>query len=330
MIGASSTAELPLGGVLVTGGLGYLGGRVVAALAGRVGTQVRVLVHGDRPVPAGFPANVEIRRGEVRQREDLRGLCDGISYVVHLAGLDQAACRKSPADGLTVSGIGTLNVAEEAADAGVQRFLFVSSFHVYGEVPGDYLKEEMPLRPVTPYGIARAAGEAFARLVARQRGLSVAVLRLSNGYGPPAYPGTSCWSLLVNDLCEQAVRRGEIVLRGSGKDARDFVAMTDIVRALEFLATVSVSALGNGVVNIATGTVRTTLEVAECVQDLAARASGRQIPVRLGAESNAGPIPPSIDLTRARVLGFVPQVDFREEVQRTLAVAAGPLGEGNQ
>ena len=312
--------------ILVTGGLGYLGGRIVQTMASGQGAGVRVLARGTRPIPAGFPDGVKIRRGDVRDREGLRGVCDGISHVIHLAGLDQAACRKSPTDGLMVSGIGTLNMAEEAAISGVKRFLFVSSFHVYGNGCGDHLHEGMPLRPMNPYGVSRVAGEAYARMVARERGLSVVVLRLSNGYGPPAYPGTSCWGLVVNDLCRQAVRRGEIVLRGSGKDARDFVAVTDIVRALGLFVAAPAAALDDGVLNIGGDSIRTTLEVAECVQAVFAEMSGRRVPIRVGTGNGTKLLAPSVDISRARALGYIPQVDFREEVRRTLEAADGPLG----
>jgi len=128
-------------------------------------------------------------------------------------------------------------------------------------------------------------------------------------------------------LCRQAVRRGEIVLRGSGKDARDFVAVTDIVRALELFVAAPAAALGDGVLNIGGGGVRTTLEVAECVQAVFAEMSGRRVPIRVGTENGPRLLAPSVDISRARGLGYIPQVDFRKEVRRTLGAADGPLGE---
>src|SRR5574337_93549 len=313
--------------LLVTGGLGYLGGRIVQALAGRPEVRVRVLAHGGRPLPHGFPDAVEVRRGDVLEPASLRGICDGVTHVIHLAGLDQAACRKSPADALLVSGIGTLNVAEEAAAAGVRRFLFLSSIHVYGAASTDRLREEAPLRPANPYGVSRMAGEAFAGMVTRRRGMSAVVLRVSNGYGPPAYPGTTCWNLVVNDLCRQAVRRGEIVLRGAGTETRDFVAVTDIVRAIELLAAAPDARLGDGVFNIGGDRLWRILEIAECVREAFADISGRHVPIHLGAAASTEPPIPPVDISRARALGYAPSVDLRGEVRRTLEAAAGPLGE---
>jgi UDP-glucose 4-epimerase len=312
--------------ILITGGLGYVGGRIVAAMASRPGIGLRVLIHGSRPIPPGFPASVEVCRGDVRDPENLRGVCAGITHVVHLAGLDQAASRKFPTDALMVSGIGTWHLAEEAAGAGVERFLFLSTIHVYGEVSGDRLQETTAPFPTHPYAIARLAGEGFARQAAREHGLSVVILRVSNGYGPPAFPGTACWELVVNDVCRQAVRRGEIILRGGGKDARNFVAVTDVVRAIElFLGSHDTGP--NHVFNIGGENLRTVLEVAECARDAWADHTGHRVPIRLGNGPNPSKPAVSVDLSCARRIGYSPQVNFREEIQRTLIAAAGPLAE---
>ncbi len=313
--------------VLVTGGLGYLGGRIVQALAGRPDVAVRVLAHGARPLPSGFPPGVEVRRGDVLNPESLRGVCDGVSHVVHLAGLNQAASRKSPGDALAISGSGTLHLASEAAEAGAGRFLYVSSIHVYGAARTGRVSEEAPTVPVSWYGASRVVGELTAQMVGRDRGLSVVVLRLSNGYGPPAYPGTTCWELMVNDLCRQAARRGEIALRTSGTQLRDFVAVTDIVRAIDLFASAPDGVTGGGTFNVGSGRLHTVLSVAECVRDAFAEVSGRRIPIHVGAEAAAEPPMPHVDITRARAVGYVPEADLREELHRTLAAAAGPLGE---
>ncbi|MDA2928579.1 NAD(P)-dependent oxidoreductase [Acidobacteria bacterium AH-259-O06] len=313
--------------VLLTGGFGYLAGRVVQVFSAKPGVGLRVLVHDMEPTPPGFPDSVEIRRGDVRNPESIRGLCDGVTHVIHLAGLDQGACNRSPADGLMVSGMGTLQVAVEAAASGVNRFVFVSSIHVYGAARADRLCEETPLWPLTPYGVSRAAGEAFARMVAHQRGLSVAVLRLSNGFGPPAYPGTACWNLVVNDLCRQAARRGKIVLRGNGKETRDIVAVTDIVRAIGLFATVEDERLAEGTFNIGGERVWSILEIAECVRDTYAELSHRQVPLHVGTAMSLAPPMPNLDMNRACALGFVPRADMRNEIRLTLAAAEGPLGE---
>lgn len=153
------------------------------------------------------------------------------------------------------------------------------------------------------------------------------MLRVSNGYGPAAYPGTTCWNLVVNDLCRQAVRRGEIVLRGAGTETRDFVAVTDIVRAVEFFASIPDAMLGEGVFNIGGDRLRRILEIAECVREKFADISGRQVPIHLGAAAPLEAPTPPVDISRARALGYAPREDLRTEVRRTLEAAAGPLAD---
>lgn len=313
--------------VLITGGLGYVGGRLVAALAKRPDVQLRVLVHGDRRLPDRFPGAVEIRRGAVEDAAGMRGLCDGVTHVVHLAGLDPAACQRSPKEGLTVSGIGTLHLAEEAAAAGIARFLFISTVHVYGNVDAPRLQEDLPLRPVNPYGVSRVAGEAVARMVAVRRGLRVVVLRLANGFGPPAFPGTQAWRPIINDFCWRAVHQNEIVLRRSGKQLRDFVAVTDIVAAIELFVGLRDTELIADTFNIGSNRVRTLLELAEYVQDEYTQVSGRRVPIRTDTDVAPEPVMRHLDMTRAFSVGFTPRTDLREEIRRTLAAAAETQAE---
>jgi UDP-glucose 4-epimerase len=311
--------------VLVTGGAGYLGGRVVASLAPQLGVRVRVLVHGGAPLPEGFPGEVDVRRGDVREPAGLRGVCEDVTHVVHLAGLDQAACHVSPADGLAVSGIGTLNLAQEAAAAGVRRFLFISTFHVYGEVASARLDETVALKPANAYGVSRMAGEAFARMVGQQRGIEVVVLRLSNGYGPPAFPAIEPWRLAANDFCWQAVRLGKIVLRSSGRQQRNFVALSDVVAAVGHFLVLPSDRTGEGIFNIGSDRPRTLLEVAECARHEHGRLTGATVAIQTGADTSGERPMKHLDVTRAAAAGFSARTDLCDEIRQTLMAAAGPL-----
>jgi UDP-glucose 4-epimerase len=309
--------------ILITGGFGYIGGRVVEAFARRSDRQLRVFARGASPVPEGFPAGVAIHRGDVLDRATLVDACRGASHVVHLAGLDQSACQASPSTGLAVSGVGTLNVAEAAAAAGVTRLLFISTFHVYGDRVAHRLDEDTVLRPRTVYGVSRMAGEALALKTARDTGLDVVVLRLTNGYGPPAFPVTGAWQLAVNDFCRQAVQHQRIVLRRSGVQQRDFIAMSDVVDAIDHFLLWPRHQLEDALFNIGSNKLRTLLELATIVQHEYAGVSGRTAPIQTGVDDAPDAPTPPLAMDRAAAAGFVPRDDVHGEVRRILAVAGG-------
>lgn len=306
--------------VLITGAAGYLGQRLVASLATRPDVVVRALVHRSAPV---FPAGVEVVRGAVDERSALRGTCDGVTHVVHLAGLAQAACERDPREALSVSGAGTLNVVREAAGAGVRRVVYVSTYHVYGAADDRaMLHEDAPLRPLNMYGVSRVAGEACARLAGASGGMETLVLRLANGFGAPSEPGMEAWRLVVNDLCWRAVHDGEMVLRASGVQQRDFIPLSDSVDAVEYFLSVGSAELTGDTFNVGSGSVRRLLDVAADVRQEYERLFGRSVPLRTGVDRESEPPIRPMDITRALSAGFTPARDVTGEIRRTLAAAA--------
>src|SRR5204863_6904002 len=99
--------------------------------------------------------------------------------------------------------------------------------------------------------------------LSRNHSLKTVVLRLSNGYGAPAFPVTSAWQPAVNDICRQAVQQREIVLRRSGRQLRDFLAESDIVAAIELFLGLPAAQLGDGIFNIGADRLSSLLEMAE-------------------------------------------------------------------
>lgn len=183
---ASSATEH--GAVAVTGATGFVGGALVDFLAA-AGVPVVAL---SRTPPAG-PGNnlgVEWRKmPPLGPTSDYRGLFDGVGCVIHCAA--RVHVMSDPAaDPLTefrrVNRDGTLALAEAAASAGVERFVFVSSIKVNGErtVPGaPFGPEDLP-RPVDPYGISKWEAETGLQAIAGRTGMELAVIRPVLVYGP--------------------------------------------------------------------------------------------------------------------------------------------------
>ena len=159
--------------------------------------------------------------------------------LIHLAAADEAACANDFARGLAVNVLGTRNVLDAAAAAGVRRVIFMSTFHVYGDpVDGATINEATLPDPLRAYGITKLVGEQLCKAAAKRHDFELAIVRLSNGMGPPADTASAPWALVFLDLCRQAQEKRALTLRSSGLQGRDFLSIDDVGRALRLLLTV--------------------------------------------------------------------------------------------
>lgn len=164
--------------ILITGGAGFVGSRTAALLASSLSRseppRLRLLAHRSRPAPSG-PGRVEVRRGSLSEPDSLRGVCEGVDTVLHLAsqiGGDPELCG-------AVNDTGTGALLAEAQRAGVRRIIQLGTTAVYRD--GCHLRAvegELPLEPVSPTSVSRLAGE---RRVLAAGGL---VVRPHLVYGP--------------------------------------------------------------------------------------------------------------------------------------------------
>lgn len=163
---------------LVTGATGFIGSRIVAEL-GRRAITARTLSR--RPL-----AGVDARIGDLVRPETLANLCDGIDTVVHCAGFAHAqenGCDGFEARHRAINYHGTLNLLEVAGQAGVQRFVLLSSVKALA-TPGDQqIDERFPGEPDSPYGRAKRAAEVAAFEAGSRYGMQIVVLRLAMVYG---------------------------------------------------------------------------------------------------------------------------------------------------
>jgi len=159
---------------LVTGASGFVGGRLVAAL-GREG-DIRALVRRADAMPAAAV-------GDLLDPVSLRAACEGMESVFHCAGYAHAFASSDPDAHRRINFEGTRNLLVAAGEAGVRRFVFLSSVKAMAE-PGDAcVDEDWPGEPATPYGRAKRAGEAAVLEAGAKYGMHVVNLRLAMVYG---------------------------------------------------------------------------------------------------------------------------------------------------
>jgi nucleoside-diphosphate-sugar epimerase/GT2 family glycosyltransferase len=210
--------------VLVTGGTGFIGGRLVDELL-RQGARVRVLSRHPERVREQWPG-VKAVLGDLEDRGTLEGVCDGIHTLFHLASC--AHMLDLPVDDSPrhrqVTEQGTQELLQQSREAGVQRFVFVSSVKAMGEESDDCQDETSEPRPETAYGIAKLHAEQAVLAMAGSGDMQTMVLRLPMVYGP-GNKGNLPRMI-------QAIRQGHFPPLPQVHNRRSMVHVDDVVQAL--------------------------------------------------------------------------------------------------
>ena len=247
--------------VAVTGADGFIGRHLIRALAGSdadtvVAIDLRPLAELDRPV--GLRSRVGGGRSVLEPIDDL---LEGIDVVIHLAAqVSPPKSVKDPLSDASANILGTIGLLESCRRSGVRRVVYASSAAVYGRPMYLPVDEQHPTRPESPYGQSKLAGEQYCQLYGRLHGLSVIALRYFNVYGP-GQPLSGGYAGVVRLFLDRADRGLPLRIEGDGSQTRDFVHVSDIVRAS--LAAVVSSA--EGAFNVGSGNRISILEIARII-----------------------------------------------------------------
>lgn len=272
--------------LLITGGFGYLGGRLAQYLATRENYEIILGTRKQVKTPEWLP-RAKVEQTQWRDLASLEKNCKGVDVIVHLAGMNAQDCAADPLAALEVNAVATARLLRAAVRQRVKRFIYLSTAHVYGNpLSGDITEETCPVS-LHPYATSHRAGEDVVRAAHQQGKIEGVVIRLSNAFGPPAHIDVNCWMLLVNDLCKQAVTTGCMVLRSSGLQRRDFITLTDACKASRHLLELPSEKLGDGLFNVGGAWSPTILEMTERVAERIFIVTNIKLEIVRKAEPNA-------------------------------------------
>ncbi|MFC7137874.1 NAD-dependent epimerase/dehydratase family protein [Halobaculum litoreum] len=302
---ATDTAAIDAGfsgrTVLVTGGAGFVGSHIARALVDD--NEVRVLDDCSTGDPRNVPEDATLFEGDLLDDDLLETAMAGVDVVFHQAGL--VSVPKSverPAESNRVNVAGTLAVLE-AARAVDARVVLASSVAIYGDPQTLPIDESHPTQPTSPYATDKLAIDHYARVYHDLYGLETVALRYFNVYGPGQSAGD--YAGVVSVFLEQARSGQPLTVDGDGSQTRDFVHVSDVVRAN--LAAATTEHVGEAF-NIGTGESVTIRSLAELIADLAGSSAGI-----VHTDARAGGVDRSrADASKARrLLDFEPRVDLR-------------------
>jgi dTDP-glucose 4,6-dehydratase len=307
--------------VLVTGGAGFIGSHYVRKVLGgaydtMADAEVVVL---DKLTYAGNESNLEpvagdprlrFVRGDICDGELVRDLMAGVDLVVHFAAeshVDRSIL--GAADFVMTNVVGTQTLLQAAVDAGVGKFVHVSTDEVYGSIASGSWSEDHLLEPNSPYSASKASGDLLARSFHRTHGLAVCVTRCSNNYGPYQFP-EKVIPLFVTNLMDGK----KVPLYGDGQNVRDWLHVDDHCWGIQLVAD---GGRPGEIYNIGGGTELTN---AELTRRLLAAFDADESMVERVPDRKAHDRRYSVDHTKISTeLGYRPLMSFDDGLAGTIA-----------
>jgi UDP-glucose 4-epimerase len=308
--------EVTMARCLVTGGCGFIGSHLVRGLL-EAGHKVRVLDNlctGKRENLEEVIERIDLIEGDITDPIAVREALSGVERVFHQAALASVPLSLDrPLDTNQACVTGTLTMLHASVAAKVKRFVYAASSSAYGDQPTSSKRESDLPMPLSPYAVAKLAGEYYCQAYFHSFGLETVGLRYFNVFGPRQDPD-SPYSAVIPLFVSRILNGESPKIYGDGLQSRDFTYVANIVHG-NLLAGERPN-IGGRVFNLADGGQTTLLQLLDHLARLLRKSVNPEfLPARLGdvRESLA-------DITLARkLLAYEPQVRLEEGLRRTIA-----------
>ena len=255
---------------LVTGGAGFIGSNIVEELV-KLNHKVRVIDNfstGKRDNLLPFIDQIELIEGDIRSYHIVREAIDGIDFVLHQAALPSVP--RSINDPVTTNEVnvtGTLNILDASRESKVKRVIYASSSSIYGDLETLPKTEEMLPKPLSPYAVAKLAGEKYCQVFTQIYGLETVALRYFNVFGPHQDP-TSQYSAVIPKFIKFIRDSQSPMIYGDGEQSRDFTSVENVVHANLLACESGMENLSGEVFNIACGKRITVNKLVQSINEI--------------------------------------------------------------
>lgn len=304
------------GTVVVTGGAGFIGSHIAAALSAS-GARVRVLDDlstGHRENLDEIGGDIDFIQGSVADEELLKKALDGAEVIFHEAAIPSVPRSvEAPKQTHVASVDGTFSLLLAAREAKVRRVVYAASSSAYGDQPTLPKSEQMLPDPLSPYAVAKLVGEYYCQVFTRVYGLETVSLRYFNVFGPRQDPGSQ-YSGVVSRFISALLGNERPVIYGDGEQSRDFTYIENVVAAN--LSAASAAGAAGKVINVANGERVTLNDLLDELKQL----TGKLDVTAEYLQPRVGDVRHSLaDNSMAReLLGYESKVGLREGLQRTI------------
>ncbi len=298
--------------VLVTGGAGFVGSHLVDSLR-TYGANVRTLDDLSNGRRSNLDPDVPLIVADIRDQTIRKQALEGVEIVFHMAAqINPARAVSEPMFDFDVNARGTLGLLCDAEQAGVQR-LVLSSTNLYGDAPSvgprteDLPSLETQQSLLSPYAASKLTAEAYCKLFSDTGRLRTVRLRYSNVYGTRQRDAHG--SGVLGIFSRAALEGRPLEVHGNGEQTRDFVHVSDVVRA-NMLAALSPAAVGHAI-NVASGTEESINSLARRILMLVGETGTVTTPERVASFRHA-----SISIAKGqRLLGWRPTKPLQQGLE---------------
>ena len=302
---------------LITGAAGFIGSSLARALLTR-GERVRGLDNfstGKRDNIGEIRDRIDFREADLLDADAMREACAGVDFVLHQAAIPSVPKSVLDPIGSNRANVdGTVNLLVAARDAKVKRVIYAASSSAYGDTPTLPKHEAMKPDPISPYAVAKLAGEQYMISFHRCYGLETVCLRYFNVFGPRQDP-SSPYSGVLAKFITQMLRGEQPTIFGDGEQSRDFTYIDNVVEANRLACQAPAEKAAGQVFNAATGRRITLNQTFKLLQDLTGYSGSPKY-----VSERGGDIKHSLaDISKAvSALAYKPLVDFEEGLRRTV------------
>jgi UDP-glucose 4-epimerase len=303
--------------VLVTGGAGFIGSHIAAAMV-ESGARVRVIDdlstgHAENLEEIG--GSVDFVKASLADEAQTRRALEDVELVFHQAAIPSVPRSvDNPRETHLACVDGTFTLLAAARERGVRRLVYAASSSAYGDQPTLPKKEEMRPEPLSPYAVAKLVGEYYCQVFNRVYNLETVSLRYFNVFGPRQDPSSQYSGVISRFISALLGNNGQPVIFGDGEQSRDFTYVGNVVEANRRAAETK-SGIGQ-IINIANGERTTLNELLEVLKNITGRTEvqAEYRPTRVGDVRHS-----LADITQARKhLGYEPQMGLEEGLRLTI------------
>jgi len=301
---------------LVTGGGGFIGSHLAAALLDR-GARVRViddLSTGHRENLEEIGGPLDFIQASMTDETALARALEDVELVFHEAAIPSVPRSiENPRDTHRACVEATFSLLATAREKRVRRVVYAASSSAYGDQPTLPKREDMLPDPLSPYAVAKLVGEYYAQVFTRVYGLETVSLRYFNVFGPRQDP-SSQYSGVISRFISALLSGKRPMIYGDGEQSRDFTYIANVVDA-NMRAAETKTGIGE-VINIANGERITLNQLLNELKSLTGKSEAQADyqPARSGDVRHS-----LADISRAReLLGFEPRVDLRDGLELTI------------
>lgn len=302
--------------IVITGGLGYVGGRLSKYFADK-GFQVYAISRSKKVDYKNITVYTEEKVFEEMVLDKTT-----VNAVIHLAATNEITCNNDPQGSNEVNINGTLRWLEWSVKNQVKQFIYFSTVHVYSRPLIGTFSEESNCKPNHPYSISHKSAEDYVLWYKSDFNLNTKIVRLSNSFGYPAFPTADRWTLFINDICKQIASNHQFEIRSNALQHRDFISLTEVCDAINSLIGIDNPQENkeSSIYNLSNGQSKSLLQIAKLVKRVAEEYLNKSIVMYYDEAKNEEAEEVFIDNQKLRQIGWEPDEDnYSDEIRKTIA-----------